>query len=227
MGCSNSASPAYGEMSWFCCGASWGPCGSAGGGACGNCNSGSHQCAWPDASAGCFNITRPHQCGESLARRTCGHVFSVTSQCSGRLRQRLDRRLRPRHQLLLRRADLLRVGLRDQPHHRPDALRVQRDRRPLPVRIDSWCSVHECWPGWSTRRHEGQRLQQIVRRGTGSAVRATAGDGRFGLGRREHRPGDRPARRTKTRKGSGDPAQEANLARIEHATTGSPDRAFA
>jgi hypothetical protein len=83
MGCSNSASPAYGEMSWFCCGAAWGPCGSAGGGACGTCNSGSHQCAWPNTSDGCFNITRPDQCGESLSRRTCGHVFYVTSQCSG------------------------------------------------------------------------------------------------------------------------------------------------
>lgn len=84
MGCSNSASPAYGEMSWFCCGASWGPCGSAGGGACGNCNSGSHQCAWPNASSACFNITRPDLCGEGLAQRGCGHVFYVTSPCSGK-----------------------------------------------------------------------------------------------------------------------------------------------
>jgi hypothetical protein len=76
MGCSNSGAPAYGEMSWFCCGASWGPCGSAGGGACGNC-------AWPNTSTGCFDITRPDQCGENLSRRTCGHVFYVTSQCGG------------------------------------------------------------------------------------------------------------------------------------------------
>jgi hypothetical protein len=83
MGCANSTSPAYGEMSWFCCGNAWGPCGSTGHGACGTCNSGSHQCAWPNTSDACFGITRPDQCGESLARRVCGHVFYVTNRCNG------------------------------------------------------------------------------------------------------------------------------------------------
>lgn len=71
------------EASWFCCGAAWGPCGSAGGGACGNCNSSSHQCAWPNTSASCFNITRPDLCGEDLLRWGCGHTFFVSSLCSG------------------------------------------------------------------------------------------------------------------------------------------------
>src|ERR1700742_3769069 len=75
--------PTSAETSWFCCGASWGPCGSAGGGACGNCSSGSHQCAWPNTSANCFNVTRPDPCGGSPPRRTCGHVFYVTNQCNG------------------------------------------------------------------------------------------------------------------------------------------------
>ncbi len=75
--------PAYGEMSWFCCGSSWGPCSSAGGGACGNCNSGSHQCAWPHASDACYSITKPYNCGHNLLLRGCGHVFTVTNQCNG------------------------------------------------------------------------------------------------------------------------------------------------
>lgn len=72
-----------GLSSWFCCGASWGPCGSAGGGACGNCNSGSMQCAWPNASSACFNITRPDECGESLARHGCGASIYVAHWCTG------------------------------------------------------------------------------------------------------------------------------------------------
>src|SRR5436190_6278178 len=70
-----------GEMSWFCCGNAWGPCGSTGHGACGTCNSGSMQCAWPNVSDACFNITRPDQCGVSLLRRYCGHVFYVRNLC--------------------------------------------------------------------------------------------------------------------------------------------------
>jgi hypothetical protein len=73
--------PATGETSWFCCGAAWGPCGATNKGACGTCNSGSRQCAWPNASDACFNITRPDQCGENLLRRTCGHTFFVRNLC--------------------------------------------------------------------------------------------------------------------------------------------------
>ena len=73
--------PATGETSWFCCGAAWGPCGSTNKGACGTCNSGSRQCAWPNASAACFSITRPDQCGEDLLRWGCGHRFFVRNLC--------------------------------------------------------------------------------------------------------------------------------------------------
>ncbi len=73
---------ANGTMSWFCCGASWGPCGSAGGGACGDCQSGNLNCAWPNASAACFNITRPDRCGKSLPRHGCDHDLYVTNLCS-------------------------------------------------------------------------------------------------------------------------------------------------
>jgi hypothetical protein len=73
--------PTTAEASWFCCGASWGPCGSAGGGACGNCNSGSRHCAWPNTSDNCFAITRPDKCGDTLLRRTCGHTFYVKNLC--------------------------------------------------------------------------------------------------------------------------------------------------
>jgi hypothetical protein len=83
MGCSDYPSPAYGEMSWFCCGSSWGPCGSAGGGACGTCNSGSHQCAWPHASDACYAITQPNVCGHNLSLRGCGHTFYITNRCNG------------------------------------------------------------------------------------------------------------------------------------------------
>jgi hypothetical protein len=73
-----------GEMSWFCCGVAWGPCGSAGGGACGNCNSGNHQHAWPNASAACFNITRPDLCGLGLTQRGCGYVHTIRNLCTGK-----------------------------------------------------------------------------------------------------------------------------------------------
>src|SRR6185312_6365820 len=55
----------YGEASWFCCGAAWGPCGSAGGGACGTCASSKHQHAWPTVSSACTGITDPGACGVS------------------------------------------------------------------------------------------------------------------------------------------------------------------
>jgi hypothetical protein len=69
------------ETSWFCCGPAWGRCSAAGGGACGNCKSGSYHCAWPNASDSCFSITRPDQCGDTLTRRTCGHTFYVKHLC--------------------------------------------------------------------------------------------------------------------------------------------------
>ncbi|MCP2324587.1 hypothetical protein HDA40_003094 [Hamadaea flava] len=73
----------YGEVSWFCCGSSWGPCGSAGHGACGTCNSGSRQHAWPNTSDACHAITNPEACGEGLARRTCGFRHYTTNRCTG------------------------------------------------------------------------------------------------------------------------------------------------
>src|ERR1700742_1244118 len=73
--------PTSAETSWFCCGAAWGPCGSAGGGACGNCQSGSMHCAWPNTSDNCFAITRPDTCGDNLLRQTCGHTFFVKGLC--------------------------------------------------------------------------------------------------------------------------------------------------
>lgn len=74
---------ARGLMTWFCCGNAWGPCGGAGGGACGGCQSRLHHCAWPNRNAACFDITRPDRCGKSLPRHGCGHRFFVTNRCSG------------------------------------------------------------------------------------------------------------------------------------------------
>lgn len=74
----------YGEVSWFCCGNAWGPCDSAGHGACGTCNSGNYQHAWPNTSDACFDITRPDRCGVSgLSRRTCGFAHATTNICNG------------------------------------------------------------------------------------------------------------------------------------------------
>lgn len=71
------------ESTWFCCGNAWGPCGSTGHGACGTCNSGSLQCAWPNLSDACFSITRPDRCGRTgLLRHGCGHTFTITSRCN-------------------------------------------------------------------------------------------------------------------------------------------------
>jgi hypothetical protein len=73
-----------GEMSWFCCGTAWGPCASTGRGACGTCNSGSRQHAWPNASQACYDITRPDQCGiTGMSRRTCGFQHRTTNLCNG------------------------------------------------------------------------------------------------------------------------------------------------
>ncbi len=72
-----------GEASWFCCGNAWGPCGTAGHGACGTCNSGSYQHAWPNVSSSCWNVTRPDLCGDSLTQRGCGFVHYTTSLCTG------------------------------------------------------------------------------------------------------------------------------------------------
>lgn len=74
--------PATTETTWFCCGSAWGPCGAAGGGACGTCKSSARQCAWPNTSDACFTITRPDQCGEDVLRQTCGHTFYVKSLCA-------------------------------------------------------------------------------------------------------------------------------------------------
>ncbi|RCG32056.1 hypothetical protein DQ384_05870 [Sphaerisporangium album] len=75
--------PVQGEVSWFCCGAAWGPCGTVGKGACGTCNSGSLQHAWPNTSDACWAITRPDSCGVSLSRRTCGFSHRTTALCGG------------------------------------------------------------------------------------------------------------------------------------------------
>ncbi|MET9338720.1 MULTISPECIES: RlpA-like double-psi beta-barrel domain-containing protein [unclassified Nonomuraea] len=75
--------PVQGEVSWFCCGTAWGPCSTTGRGACGTCNSGSLQHAWPNTSDACWAITRPDVCGDSLSRRTCGFRHQTTSLCGG------------------------------------------------------------------------------------------------------------------------------------------------
>ena len=75
--------PFYGESTWFCCGNAWGPCGGTGHGACGTCNSGSLQCAWPNTSDACYASTRPDRCGRTgLLRWGCGHTFYITSRCN-------------------------------------------------------------------------------------------------------------------------------------------------
>ncbi|MFC5101578.1 hypothetical protein [Kibdelosporangium philippinense] len=73
--------PTTAEASWFCCGPAFGPCDSAGGGACGTCRSASLHCAWPNTSDACFDITRPDRCGNDVLRRTCGHQFFVKHLC--------------------------------------------------------------------------------------------------------------------------------------------------
>jgi len=73
-----------GEASWFCCGNAWGPCAATGHGACGNCNSGSHQHAWPNTSSACLSITQPGLCGVSLSQRGCGFVHYTKNRCNGK-----------------------------------------------------------------------------------------------------------------------------------------------
>lgn len=74
-----------GKCTWFCCGSGWGPCGSAGTGACGNCQSSKNMGAWPNASQACWDITRPDLCaGEgNMPRRGCGSQMNITHHCTG------------------------------------------------------------------------------------------------------------------------------------------------
>lgn len=72
-----------GLATWFCCGSPWGPCAAAGTGACGTCNSGLHQCAWPNISDACYAFDDPPACGLSLPRYRCGSNLYVVNSCSG------------------------------------------------------------------------------------------------------------------------------------------------
>ncbi|MQA01430.1 MAG: hypothetical protein GEV07_01450 [Streptosporangiales bacterium] len=73
-----------GKCTWFCCGNKWGPCKSAGNGACGTCQSNKLMGAWPYASDNCWDITRPDRCGEKLPKRGCGAEMKVKHNCSGK-----------------------------------------------------------------------------------------------------------------------------------------------
>jgi len=81
MGCSDNFVHA-GLMTWFCCGNAYLRCATTGTGACGNCQNTRHQCAWPNISDACHNLTRPEDCGISLARYGCGHGFYAVNKCS-------------------------------------------------------------------------------------------------------------------------------------------------
>ena len=70
-----------GMTTWFCCGNAWGPCGSAGNGACGTCQSDRNMGAWPNLSAACLAVTNPGACGASMPRRGCGYVVKVHCRC--------------------------------------------------------------------------------------------------------------------------------------------------
>ncbi|HEU5376232.1 MAG TPA: hypothetical protein VFV38_12375 [Ktedonobacteraceae bacterium] len=70
----------YGLGSWFCCGSAWGPCGSAGHGACGTCNSSHYNCAWPDIGTNCYFVG----CGEPSERVSCGQKISIYNHCTGK-----------------------------------------------------------------------------------------------------------------------------------------------
>lgn len=83
MDCGEGPAVAQGVATWFCCGPSYGPCASAGGGACGDCHSSRWQCAWPNASQACFEITRPDRCGVALPRYGCDHELLVINPCTG------------------------------------------------------------------------------------------------------------------------------------------------
>lgn len=69
-----------GVASWFCCGNPYGPCGTAGHGKCGTCNSGSIQYAWPLVNPGC-DLTGGCR---TIQEYPCGRTQSVYSPCTGR-----------------------------------------------------------------------------------------------------------------------------------------------
>lgn len=72
-----------GVASWFCCGSAYSPfCGSAGGGACGSCDSHSYHCAWPYLS-GFSPSNYASTCRPDLPQFSCGNQFYVVDYCGG------------------------------------------------------------------------------------------------------------------------------------------------
>lgn len=72
----------YGTASWFCCGDAYGPCGDAGGGSCGDCQSGSYHAAWPKLKRPGYSDCDHSGCGMSLPWKYCGDSITVKSLCS-------------------------------------------------------------------------------------------------------------------------------------------------
>lgn len=89
--CSQSSRPDYstqgrgtyvGTASWFCCGSAYGPCGSAGGGSCGDCQSSQYHAAWPKLQRPGYPNCDYSGCGMSLPWEYCGSLIRVKSKCN-------------------------------------------------------------------------------------------------------------------------------------------------
>lgn len=72
----------HGCASWFCCGNPYGPCGQAGGGACGDCQSSSYHCAWAHLNHYGY-ICNVNACGIGNQLLKCGSNMHVTNPCNG------------------------------------------------------------------------------------------------------------------------------------------------
>lgn len=73
----------FGVASWFCCGNAYGPCSSAGTGACGTCQSSDYQCAWPKIGTGCrYNACYYSDSNAGMATLNCGDSVLVTNPCN-------------------------------------------------------------------------------------------------------------------------------------------------
>lgn len=76
-----SSGPFIGTASWFCCGSSYGPCGAAGGGSCGGCQSGQYHAAWPKLQRSVGNCDYSG-CNMSLPWKSCDSLLRVRSKCN-------------------------------------------------------------------------------------------------------------------------------------------------
>lgn len=72
----------YGVAGWFCCGGAYGPCGPAGGGSCGTCESSQYHCAWPKLNRPGYPYCDYTACNYPMEEVYCDQLLIVVDVCN-------------------------------------------------------------------------------------------------------------------------------------------------